>query len=231
MFPFVCSDRTRWPKLKIGTQVRSRSNLSIVALATSGLTIYFALATGVSFADDSPPPRVRAMCDFLGEQAAYGCELIVAMEIRSTDPNQNQKMTFQFRLQRPTRLALIGDDGPASMTIVTDGKTLTQSFSALNRYVQSDAPATLEEFSKRDAAMALMMLGPSAAVVPLGGKAYCEQLMNGVTDSELVGDEVVDGIACQRDNRQAERRHAIDRLARQRDFFTLATSLRNESCR
>lgn len=85
MFPFACSDRTRWPKLKIGTQVRSRSNLSIVALATYVLTISFALATGVSFADDSPPQRVRAMCDFLGERPAYGCELIVAMEIKSTD--------------------------------------------------------------------------------------------------------------------------------------------------
>lgn len=197
MFPFGWSNRLS-PEPRLRAQTRSRSNLSIATLACSILANFFALASGVSFADDSPPPRVQEMCDFLGEQPAYGCKLIAAMEIKTPDRNQDQKMAFQFRLQRPSRLALIGDDGPTSLTIITDGKTLTQSFPALKRYVQSDAPATLQELSKGDATMAFMMLGPAGGVIPLGGQAYCDQLMNGVTDSELVGDEEVDGIACQR---------------------------------
>ncbi len=151
----------------------------------------------VSNAEDSPP-RLREMCEFLGQRPAYGCEFITVMEIQSETVNHRQENRFQFKLQRPNRVALVGESGETDMTIISDGETLSISVPELQRYVQSEAPDTLDNLVSGDAAVPLMMLGPAGGSIPLGGDSYYDHMMEGVTSSKLVGDEDVDGVPCQR---------------------------------
>lgn len=157
-----------------------------------------ALTPRVSLGDDAVPSRVQEMCDFLAEQPSFGCEYISATEISSAAMNHRQEMKFQFRLQRPSRLALVGEEGPMGMTVVSDGKQLTQYIPAFERYVQDDAPENLDDLFNGDAVMVLMMLGPAGGFIPTGGDGYCDRMMSGVTDVDEAGDEMVDSIPCER---------------------------------
>lgn len=175
---------------------RSRvSRLAVAAfLLVGGLASWL---PAVANADD-PPPRLREMCDFLAQHPAYRCEFITVLELKSDAVDHRQETKFQFKLQRPNRVALVGESGESAMTIISDGETLSISIPQLQRYVQGEAPDTLVDLLTGDSAMPLMMLGPAGGSIPLGGDAYYDHLIDGITSSKLVGDEDVDGVPCQR---------------------------------
>ncbi len=161
------------------------------------------LATAVwnpvkSSGDDSPPPRLKEMCDFLGLQSDYGCEMVSLMEIKSQELNHRQETKYQFKLQRPGRIALVHESGPDDITIISDNQTLSVSVPTMKRYVQNEAPLKLEELLTSNTALPLMMLGPTRSAIPIGGDTYYQLMMAGVTSSELWGEEDIDGFACQR---------------------------------
>ena len=75
------------------------------------------------------------------------------------------------------------------VTIVSDGKKMTQYMPTMNRYTVKDAPADLKDWSDVEAGG---MMGASGAYLSANGEEFYKALMDGVTKSEYVGMEEVD---------------------------------------
>src|SRR3954467_8816183 len=75
---------------------------------------------------------LKQMTDFLGKQQAYSCKLESTLEFTAKDPHTGQPAekktttTATLRLARPNRLALVIDQGVSGLTVVSDGKQMTQ---------------------------------------------------------------------------------------------------------
>ncbi len=103
-------------------------------------------------------------------------------------------MTVRF--ERPNRLALIIDEGMMGMTVVSDGKTLTQYLPAMRRYVVKQAPADFTGMTDIGAPASVTMLGMSELVIPTSGPTLYRNLMVGVNKSEYLGREKVGTAIC-----------------------------------
>ena len=143
-----------------------------------------------------PEKIVRAMADYLGEQPGYRCEIIAKIQLQSQGMNNQQERRLDFRLQRPNQLSLTSEDSAEGVALVSDGTHYFQHLSSLDRYTRKEAPATVSELMQDDFSIIAMMMGPGAGVIPYGGKEFADQLMEGITESEYLGKEAVDGTEC-----------------------------------
>jgi peroxiredoxin len=167
--------------------------LSCAWLASPGV----AQAPKEASAAEQPKPEalLRKVADYLAGSLAFSCRVETAIHIQAkgVDNRMDSKMTL--RLERPNRLAILVEEGVMGMTVVTDGQQMIQYVPTMNRYTSQDAPAKLEEIGESDAAG---MLGLSAAYVSSDGETLYNALMDGVTSSEYVGAEEIDGVRCHR---------------------------------
>lgn len=170
--------------------------------------IAFLAQGGVGFAQDkaaedrSGQPDaeqiLRSATEFLAELDAYSCEIKTVMAISSQGLNDRTESTSAFRLQRPNRLAMVGDGSMRSVTIISDGETLIQYIAALSRYSRHDAPDRVDEIPNGPVAITLAMLGPGNSVLPVGGPEHLKGMLVGVTESKYLGIDKVDEVPCHR---------------------------------
>jgi thiol-disulfide isomerase/thioredoxin len=90
-------------------------------------------------------------------------------------------------------LALIVNEGKMGLTLVSDGKKLTQFLPVLNRYAASDAPATYAEMADVGVPLKATILGAQTSLIPTGGQDYFKRLTSGVQSSKYVGREKIGG--------------------------------------
>ncbi len=148
---------------------------------------------------EKPKPEVvlRQMSDYLGSLPAFACRLESSLDIKAEQQDPVQEVTkMTARLQRPNRLALIVDEGKMGITIVSDGKQLTQYLPVLNRYAVREAPAIYVEITDIGVPLKPTILGSQGSLIPTGGEEYYKRLVAGVDSSTYIGAEKVGGVVC-----------------------------------
>jgi peroxiredoxin len=177
--------------------VRRIAHLTLIALVTfAWLVAASPLRTAqAAGAANQPKPEelLRKVADYLAGLPAVSCRIDSSIHIQAKgiDNRMDSKMTL--RLQRPNRLAILVEEGLMGVTIVSDGKQLTQYIPTMNRYTVKDAPADLKDWSEVEAGG---MMGASGAYLSADSEEFYKALMEGVTKSEYVGMEEVDSAQC-----------------------------------
>jgi len=168
--------------------------LTLCALAVALMTCSPASAQA-----NKPKPEevLRRMADYLSKQPALSCKVVATLEVKAEGQEVNQVGKMTVRMQRPNRLALILDEGEMGMTVVSDGKRLTQCLPPLKRYVTLDAPKEYAEMTSIGIPLKFTVLGSTGALIPPpDGKKYFKTLTAGVKTSAYVGKEKVGNVQC-----------------------------------
>ncbi len=139
----------------------------------------------------NPDDVLRQMADFMGKLPAFSCKVESVLEISGKGQKNRSVTKMTVRLERPNRLAMIVDEGVMGMTVVSNGKELTQFLPMLKRYVVKEAPADFAEMTDIGAPISITMLGMSGVVIPTSGDEFYRALMDGVIKSEYLGQEKV----------------------------------------
>jgi peroxiredoxin len=154
-----------------------------------------ALSACAQPAQPKPEELLRQMADYIGGLPAFSTRINLDMRLQAQGVNNNTTTKIALRLERPNRVAL-AMEGVVGMTIVSDGKTLTQFVPMVNRYTQREAPADFAALADADGGA--VMMGLPAYIIPASGEALYKSLMEGVIKSEYVGNEKVGDIETHR---------------------------------
>jgi peroxiredoxin len=139
---------------------------------------------------------LKQMADYFGNLPAFSCKVESNFELKTKDHDNKSTTKMTVRLQRPNHLALIVDDGAMGMTVITDGKQLTQYLPMDKRYAVIEAPRGFEGVTDVDAQLPITMLGTTDVVIPTSAADFYRKLMEGVMRSELVGQEKIGNAEC-----------------------------------
>src|SRR5215212_649106 len=164
-----------------------------------GFLAMFFVQQQVRAQTEKPKPEdlLRKMADYLSGLPAFACRMDATLDIKPAQEDPVQQLTkMTVRLQRPNRLALIVDEGKMGLTIVSDGKQLTQYFGVLKRYAVREAPRTFAEMTDVGVHLKPTILGSQGSLIPTGGEDYFKRLVAGVESSKFGPAEAVGGIMC-----------------------------------
>ncbi len=139
---------------------------------------------------------LKQMADYVGKLPAFSCHVESDFELKIKDHDNKSHTKMTVRLQRPNRIAMIVDDGAMGMTVISDGKQLTQYLPMNKRYIVSEAPPGLEGVTDVDADLPITMLGTTEVVIPTSGADFYRNLMDAVMKSDVVGQEKVGDVLC-----------------------------------
>jgi peroxiredoxin len=167
-----------------------------VILSLAFLTSFFVQQQVLAQADKpKPEAELRRMTDYLSGLPAFACRIAAALDIKAEDQEPVQELTkMTARLERPNRLALIVDEGKMGLTVVSDGKQLTQFLGVLKRYVVSDAPTTYAEMMDVGVTLKPTILGAQGWAIPTAGDDYFKRITAGVESSKYIGTEKTGGV-------------------------------------
>ena len=106
-----------------------------ITLVLGFLATFFVQQQSLAQAQKPKPEDVlRKMSDYLGKLPAFACRIVGTLDIKPAHEDPMQEVTkMTARLERPNRLALLVDEGKMGLTIVSDGKKLTQYLAVLKR--------------------------------------------------------------------------------------------------
>ncbi len=135
--------------------------LLLTAWLVAASPLRAAEAAGAAADQPKPEDLLRKVADYLAGLPALTCRIDSSIHIQAKgiDNRMDSKMTL--RLARPNRLAILLEEGLMGVTIVSDGKQMTQYIPTMNRYTVKDAPADLKDWSDVEAGG---MMGASGAV-------------------------------------------------------------------
>jgi peroxiredoxin len=170
--------------------------ISCVAQAAFGQKESPAEPAAKAGADAKAEDVVRQMADYLGKLPAFSCKLEAVLHMESGGQKNDAVTTMTVRLQRPDKLAMIVDKGVMGLTVVNDGKELTQYLPMMQRYVVKPAPADFNEMTDIGAPNSLTILGMSGGVIPTSSDEFFKGIMDGVTKSEYLGEEKIGEVNC-----------------------------------
>jgi peroxiredoxin len=177
--------------------VRRIFYVTLIALVSFAWLVAARPLRAADDAANQPKPEelLRKVADYLAGLPAFSCRIDSSIHIQAKgiDNRMDSKMTL--RLERPNRLAILLEEGLMGVTVVSDGKQLTQYIPTMNRYTVKDAPADLKDWSEVEAGG---MMGASGAYLSADSEEFYKALMEGVTKSEYVGMEEVDSAQCHR---------------------------------
>lgn len=145
--------------------------------------------------DAAADARVRAMSKFYGQLDSFSVSAVHTMEMQQAeDDEQTYSDERRIVVQQPNRIAVtaVGDSEGA---VVCDGEQLFAHWPSAERYLLGDAPATLAEVLRSEAAM---MMGAGRTAVQLAGGDSYEQFMTGVRKLALLTPEQVEKVTCDR---------------------------------
>jgi thiol-disulfide isomerase/thioredoxin len=144
-----------------------------------------------------PEDLLKQMADYLGGLPAFACRIESSLDIKAEGQDPMQEVTkMTARLERPNRLALIVDEGKMGLTIVSDGKQLTQFLPVLNRYAVNEAPGNFAPMNDVGVPLKPTILGAQTWLIPTGGDDYYKQLVANVESSKYLGTEKAGGVLC-----------------------------------
>jgi hypothetical protein len=159
------------------------------------LLVSLSLTVQAQTAGISPEAQqlLKASTDFLAKQQQFSADTRNTLEIVLTS---GQKIEFNHTarqsVQRPNKLRAERSGDLVDQLFVYDGQSLTLHNPQANAYAQVAAPDTLEgmlDFARET----LDIVAPAGDIIYQN--AY-DILMDGVTDSFVVGKAVIEGVLC-----------------------------------
>jgi peroxiredoxin len=164
----------------------------LIALVASAWLLAPTRAQAAEAAAPKPEDLLRKVADYLAGLPAFACRIDSSIHIQAQGIDNRMDTKMMLRLERPNRLAIVLEEGMMGMTVISDGKQLTQYIPTMNRYTVKEAPADLKDWSAGEAGM----MGVSGEYLSTDADKFCKALMEGVTKSEYVGIEDVDAAKC-----------------------------------
>lgn len=175
--------------------------------ATRWAAALFLLVTGMTgplTAADAPadPKSVDELLDrvekTLQDIPAYSCELDIAIKVTASGNDQNVDCDFAVKVEKPRRWAIVKGSGPIGGTTVSDGKELTTYAPMLNSYAVEPLPEDWEQADAAESKLPMILLGPAGQAHAFMGRGFKKLLLDGVTESKVVGVEDIDDVPCWR---------------------------------
>jgi len=165
-------------------------------LSVLSLAAVFGQSLLAQAANTKPEDILKQMADYLGKLPKYSCHLESSLDIKAPNEQEQHQVTkMTARVERPNKLALTVTGGQMGLSIISDGKQLTQFLPVLNRYAISEAPASYAEMADIGAPIKPTILGGQTWLIPTGGADYVKELMTGVESSRYIGQETTNGVA------------------------------------
>ncbi len=163
-------------------------------LALVGSALAVSLWSGLALAgDDDAKQILKSMSDYLASQKVVSVTFDASLEAVTAD---GAKVQFNdsgtVLLSRPNKLHATRTGGYADVELFFDGKAVTVLGKNLNKYVQLDAPGSVDQLidTLRDKGAPL----PGADL--LLGNVY-DTVIGDVGSAQHVGEGVVGGVECQ----------------------------------
>jgi len=146
--------------------------------------------------DPEADKTIRVALDFYKGLKSATTELKMTMLQESAGEKSQMNITASIAMVRPNQFAMyLTGNGPEGAALISDGKILTTFLSPLKQYVESEAPASLDELLESDEA-AMAGLAQMGAVRGLFLEDPHDWVMAGVTVLKLVGVEKIGEIEC-----------------------------------
>lgn len=172
---------------------------AVAATLTGGITIAAVMASSATAQaqsaglDPEAQRLLKTSTDFLARQKQFSLDTRNALEVVL---NSGQKIEFNHiarqSVQRPNKLRAERTGDLVDQVFIYDGKSLTLRNLKNDFYAQVSAPDTLEgmlDFARTS----LDIVAPAGDVIY--ANAY-DILMDGVTESLVVGKSVIEGVRC-----------------------------------
>ena len=175
--------------------------LSTCWLATMAALLLVCGVVRTNFVSAAPaePKSAEELIDrveqTLKDLPAYSCDFDIAIDVEAGGKKQHVDAEFDVKVAKPNRWAIVKQQGPIGGTSISDGKDETTYFPMLEAYVVKPLPAEGEEAAP-EMQLPPMILGPAAQVKAFQGIDLKKTLLDGVTESKLVGEEKIDGQEC-----------------------------------
>ncbi len=134
------------------------------------------------------------MADFFRQVDALQVQSEQTMRMAIGGMDNRNTSSRTIAAVRPNRLSIRSGKDDSAIDFVSDGETLVTYVPTMNQYMESDAPADIEELL----ANPLVMGGPGGGMPPFVLLLLSEDpygsMMEGVTETEYVGIELLDGV-------------------------------------
>jgi hypothetical protein len=173
---------------------RQRISALIQGLASVALVTTFVSFTAQSAHADDAAKILKTMTDYTAAQKSISATFDSDIEV-VTPALEKIQFTSSGKLQlaRPDKLRVSRTGGYADVQLVYDGKTVSIYGNNAKSYVQADLAGTVDQLVD-------LIQTKSGAAMPgtdlLLTNAY-DELMSNVTQSQHIGQGVVDGVECE----------------------------------
>ncbi len=138
---------------------------------------------------------VQKVADFYQEVKTLQVKVAIAHVMESEVIQQKHELVYEIQIKPPARYAYRVVQGDSGATVVSDGQQILTYLPPLNQYTREAAPEDDPE-SFATAGMAMIGLVQPPLLVATPHPQFTEQLMEGVQQTQYLGKQDIDGIAC-----------------------------------
>ncbi len=156
--------------------------------------------TAAKLTADEVKDPIKALEAFDGSLQAlnsFSCDLELTARVQAQGVENKMVSVHTIQVEKPNRWAIVHQSGMIGGTSISDGEQIVEYVPALQRYTVEEASA--DDAQEPDGMGVYQTMGlMGAAAFPqffLSG-GFAEWLLNGVTDSEYLGTESIDGVEC-----------------------------------
>jgi peroxiredoxin len=145
-----------------------------------------------------PETVLRNMAVYLSELPAFSCQIASTIEIKGPGIDRRIDKKMAIKVERPDRVSLVIHDDNQPVTFVSDGKQMLQYLPTVNRYHLQELATAGSALVAAAETAPIPLLSKTGVLVPNDGQAFYEALVDGVTETQYMGNEIVGGVSCHR---------------------------------
>jgi len=146
----------------------------------------------------NPTKIIQAMEATLQALPAYSCKLRAEIHLSGNRGDEHLAADYSVRIEQPRRWAIVKESGMIGGTSISDGRRVTNYIPMLQRYAVDELPEEgLGGTFVTGPAEAIGLMGPAALGSFFLGHGLADWMLDGVDESEHLGTELIDGVACQ----------------------------------
>ena len=144
--------------------------------------------------EDKARAAIQRAGDYIAGLDSVRVRISTVMRMEAEGMKQEYSSKYLFSFRRPDRLASVLTYGFMGATIVSDGKKLYRHLPMMGRYMEEDAPASLEDVTMEMGAG--MMGGGFPLMTALISKDPADLMLDGVKGGEYLRRETLAGVPC-----------------------------------
>lgn len=140
---------------------------------------------------------LRQMADYVQGLESYQFDAMAVTKLKSGEFEFGVESEYELKVQSPRRLAMRMKEGQSGLTIITicDGKQLFTYWPEIGKYTVREAPRDLADVLSAGHTDDVSGVAGQLIAALLSDDIYAK-MMEGVTGTEYLGAEDVDGVEC-----------------------------------